>query len=829
MVASPASRSCILPGPQAAEYGLMDVRCCTRHESGSLAAVKSIVLNLTAAMDKLSSGHSPPPAARNAPKMEVPLDRVVHTLWCNLAHVASGGLSTGEVSPAGQILYIDCAAQCRSLIYEHLERGVELVKQPEKFLAWTDDYIRWTLEAWGRSIAICCVPRPSDAWQVFSSSIIEQYYRNRIKCETLFLHIGGADMILYGSFGNNQIATLSQASEFIRASLDSLRSHYFLSHNRQRCIQDLAGLLARAGGRVLQQQSYVRLTHQMMSTRGLMRSSKSQDVEEILQVLAKRHRMLVLPWTGPGYRLVSQSLFFDQKRKHIFEMTTCDHSFWFGDDHVVALDPEEGSVDSAQPERWGIWRITVDSRNVFKRDRWASDLVQALGLQILDRHGFTTSSRLNEWLRRAVVALQSAALSVHHCIQYINLEGLEAECVPFTMELYNFFCLFALEVVLESSCFTALTAILVRLFSRTCSAWLSMCLRLLGQGLIPDLNCCLPILEYINRMLNATLPLEHFDTPAVLRSLQQLLKVVGKLLEGDRGDRNEIFLQQYVRKTIERCEAQWQPAARPHLQTQGIKQPVPIGEGANGIVYKCFDLAINRPVAIKEIRLREDAIPDAEKLEEVNYVRCLNHRHIVEFHGAVVGPQMLYLKMELCEGGSIAKLVKTNGRLDEGQFRRKALEILLGLSFLHGNHVVHGDLKPSNILINHFDSVKLADFGTSNHLAEWHNSNRVTNLGTVQYMAPEVIRGAAPCFESDVWSLGCTFFFMATGIAPWCCCEAPWNIIMKMAAGRMFDLGPLRESCLGPRGVALVESCLQVEQDRRPSVTKLLLSEYLYI
>src|SRR5690606_873602 len=101
----------------------------------------------------------------------------------------------------------------------------------------------------------------------FSSSIIEQYHRGWVKSGEIFLHIGGTDVIIYESFGNNQIATLNQMSELIKVSLDSLRGHYFLTRDAQRCIQGLANLLDRAGGRILQQQSYVRLTHQMMSTR----------------------------------------------------------------------------------------------------------------------------------------------------------------------------------------------------------------------------------------------------------------------------------------------------------------------------------------------------------------------------------------------------------------------------------------------------------------------------------------------------------------------------------------------------------------------------------
>jgi serine/threonine protein kinase len=153
------------------------------------------------------------------------------------------------------------------------------------------------------------------------------------------------------------------------------------------------------------------------------------------------------------------------------------------------------------------------------------------------------------------------------------------------------------------------------------------------------------------------------------------------------------------------------------------------------------------------------------------------------------------------------------------------VQILLGLTFLHGNNIIHGDLKPGNILLNRFGVVKLADFGTSHCLAK---RKQETPMGTLPYMAPEIILGGQATPSSDIWSLGCTLFQFATGLAPYSECEGLCQIMLKISQEKLFDLAPLHKTSLEPWIKRLISSCLSFKPIERPVTTIMLLNNKLY-
>ncbi|KAM0921597.1 hypothetical protein ACQ4PT_006778 [Festuca glaucescens] len=130
---------------------------------------------------------------------------------------------------------------------------------------------------------------------------------------------------------------------------------------------------------------------------------------------------------------------------------------------------------------------------------------------------------------------------------------------------------------------------------------------------------------------------------------------------------------------------------------------------------------------------------------------------------AVAGGGEYQLFLEFAPGGSLADEVERNGgSLEEGAVRAYAADVARGLAYLHGESMVHGDVKGRNELIGADGWAKLADFGCARSVG-----SAAPIGGTPAFMAPEVVRGEEQGPAADVWALGCTVIEMATGRAPW--------------------------------------------------------------
>uniref|UniRef100_A0ACD5T7U4 Uncharacterized protein n=1 Tax=Avena sativa TaxID=4498 RepID=A0ACD5T7U4_AVESA len=125
------------------------------------------------------------------------------------------------------------------------------------------------------------------------------------------------------------------------------------------------------------------------------------------------------------------------------------------------------------------------------------------------------------------------------------------------------------------------------------------------------------------------------------------------------------------------------------------------------------------------------------------------------------GSYQLYL--EFAPGGSLADEVAKAGQLEELRVRGYAADMAAGLTYLHGESVVHGDVKARNVVLGADGRAKLADFGC----ARKSTAGQKIIGGTPAFMAPEVARGEEQGPAADVWALGCTILEMATGRAPW--------------------------------------------------------------
>lgn len=192
-----------------------------------------------------------------------------------------------------------------------------------------------------------------------------------------------------------------------------------------------------------------------------------------------------------------------------------------------------------------------------------------------------------------------------------------------------------------------------------------------------------------------------------------------------------------------------------------------LGQGGTATVYRAIDLRLDRPVAVKIVRLTGPADADlaARLLAEARTVAALTHPHIVAVYDAGQDGDLVYLVLEYLPGGTLRERLLRQGRQPLAEALTIARDVLQGLAAAHAAGLVHCDLKPENILFAADGTAKIADFGIARTLAERPAGDR-TLWGTPAYLAPEQIRGQAVGPATDLYALGVILTEMLTGQPP---------------------------------------------------------------
>ncbi|XP_047056981.1 mitogen-activated protein kinase kinase kinase 17-like [Lolium rigidum] len=243
-----------------------------------------------------------------------------------------------------------------------------------------------------------------------------------------------------------------------------------------------------------------------------------------------------------------------------------------------------------------------------------------------------------------------------------------------------------------------------------------------------------------------------------------------------------------------------------------------LGCGASGaVVSLAADGASGELFAVKSAAAADAAPLSREQgilsgLCSPNVVRCLGgaHRDDGSYH----------LFLELAPGGSLADEVARNGgRLGEQAIRAYTADVLRGLAYIHGQSLVHGDIKSRNIVIGADGRAKLADFGC----ARMVDSDRPTG-GTPAFMAPEVARGEEQGPAADVWALGCSVVEMATGRAPWSDID---NVLAAVHRIGYTDAVPEVPAWLSPEAKNFLAICFARDARDRCTAAELLEHPFL--
>ncbi|MDA3873561.1 MAG: protein kinase, partial [Kiritimatiellae bacterium] len=189
-----------------------------------------------------------------------------------------------------------------------------------------------------------------------------------------------------------------------------------------------------------------------------------------------------------------------------------------------------------------------------------------------------------------------------------------------------------------------------------------------------------------------------------------------------------------------------------------------LGEGAMGRVYLARDPGLNRDVAVKILREDLNATPKMWTLleEEAKAAAGITHRNVIHVYtmGKVLGRP--YIVMELADHASLDDQM-ASGPVPEGLAIQLAIDVMEGLNAAYTNRLIHGDVKPANILITSKGHAKVADFGLARFMKQ---DQTVERWGTPYYIAPEKSQQLSEDFRSDMYSLGATLFHALAGEAP---------------------------------------------------------------
>lgn len=193
-----------------------------------------------------------------------------------------------------------------------------------------------------------------------------------------------------------------------------------------------------------------------------------------------------------------------------------------------------------------------------------------------------------------------------------------------------------------------------------------------------------------------------------------------------------------------------------------------VGGGGMANVYLAHDMILDRDVAVKMLRL--DFANDEEFIRrfrrEAQSATSLAHPNIVSIYDVGEENDLYYIVMEYVDGQTLKQYIQQNSPLKVEDAIGIMRQLTSAISHAHQNHIIHRDIKPHNILIDHDGNVKVTDFGIAMALSATSITQTNSVLGSVHYLSPEQARGGMANGKSDIYSLGIVMFELLTGRLP---------------------------------------------------------------
>lgn len=290
--------------------------------------------------------------------------------------------------------------------------------------------------------------------------------------------------------------------------------------------------------------------------------------------------------------------------------------------------------------------------------------------------------------------------------------------------------------------------------------------------------------------------------------------------------------------TLRRSLFTWlsENAAARFLETNQLEPGQQIGDyvieelagcGGMGQVYRAKHSLMARQVAIKLLQQKNDQDPVAKlRFErEVQSLASLSHPNIVLAFDARIVDDSLYLVTEWAEGVTLSDAVKSDGPLPASEVIEIGIQIACGLEYAHNAGIIHRDVKPSNVVMDDDGHVKILDLGIARfNLAMDESCSQIEMtqshhlIGTAGFLAPEQARSPKQAgVPSDIYSLGCTLFYLLSGQLPYTG-DSPIDVIVKHAHSPTPVLSELALKKSIPRPLSeVVQRMMDKDPARRPA------------
>ena len=193
------------------------------------------------------------------------------------------------------------------------------------------------------------------------------------------------------------------------------------------------------------------------------------------------------------------------------------------------------------------------------------------------------------------------------------------------------------------------------------------------------------------------------------------------------------------------------------------------GRGGMGIVYRATDLGLERVVALKFIAAELSSAPGFRDrfTAESRTAASLDHPNVIPIFHAGEHDGVHFLVMRYVEGEDLRSELQKEGRLEPERAARIIAQMASALDAAHASGLVHRDVKPANVLLAPNDHVYLTDFGLTKRVLTDPDQTKTGELvGTLNYLAPEQVRGEQVEPRTDIYALGCVLFHLLTGQVP---------------------------------------------------------------
>ncbi|KAK3272360.1 hypothetical protein CYMTET_19344 [Cymbomonas tetramitiformis] len=244
-----------------------------------------------------------------------------------------------------------------------------------------------------------------------------------------------------------------------------------------------------------------------------------------------------------------------------------------------------------------------------------------------------------------------------------------------------------------------------------------------------------------------------------------------------------------------------------------------VGSGKYSTVFRARRLDSGQTLAVKKVQVFDmDSSMRADCIVEVKLLQALDHPNIIRYMDSFIEDNELIIELELAEDGDLSQLIQSQSQIgelfEEGKVWDLFVQVCAACQHMHERRMMHRDIKPSNVFVVKSGALKLGDLGLSRFFSS-KTMHACSAVGTPYYMSPEAIRGMPYDWSSDVWSLGCLLYELATLQSPFYQDGLNFYQLGKNITNCEYE--PLPET-RSTEMQELVASMIQADPQARPSV-----------